>query len=219
MSAFYYDFQTGRSKSTDGQYGPARLDNQRNVAVADAHGDYHDAATAGNVYSLYLNATSSTVAAGNIEAAAAAASTQFALWNPANSGYVLSLLKFGLGVISGTPTGGGVTHSLSIGHAISIAPSGTVLNHKTGATGGCIAGYLASAAGSNLTGSIALKALRVANFASTATAQASVNAVSAVEPIDGDIVLYPGMAWVPTWRGAGTTLLNNYSITWEEVQL
>lgn len=219
MSGYYYDFKEGRDRASVGAYGPARLDPQRNVGVVDAHGDFHDAAVAGNVYSLYLNATSSTVAAGNIEAAAAAASTQFALWNPANSGYVLSLLKFGLGVISGTPTGGGTTHSLSIGHAISIASSGTVYNHKTGAAGGCIAGYLASAAGANLTGSTALKALRVANFGSTATAQASVNTVPCVEDISGDIVLFPGMAWVPTWRGAGTTLLNNYSITWEEVQL
>lgn len=219
MSGYYYDFQVGRAKVADGAYSPGRLDANRNVAVTDAHGDYHDAAVAGNVYSLYLNATSSTVAAGNIEAAAAAASTQFAIWNPANSGYVLSLLKFGVGIISGTPTGGAVTHSLSIGHSISIASAGTVINHKTGAKGGCIAGYLTSAAGSALTGSVALNTLRVANFASTATAQATAGVVTGLEGIDGDIVLYPGMAWVPTWRGAGTTLLNNYSITWEEVQL
>jgi len=38
-----------------------------------------------------------------------------------------------------------------------------------------------------------------------------------VEYIDGEIILPPGVGWVPLWGAAGTSLLNAYSITWEEV--
>lgn len=219
MSAVYYDFKEGRDKAGTGSYGPARLSPDRAVVTVDGKGRYYDSATGGSVFSLYLAATTTGVAAGNIELAAAAASTQFALWNPANSGYILSILKFGVGVISGTAAPGAVTHSLSIGHAISIANSGSPLNHKTGAIGGGVGKYIASAAGSALTGSVALKTLRAANFAATATAQAVPGYVAAVEEVAGDIVLYPGMAWVPTHPTAGSSLLHNYSVTWEEVQV
>lgn len=201
---------------------PTAIDKELNLQTVDGHGKYHDASVNGNIWSLYLTATTSTVAAGNIEAATAAASTQFALWNPLTSTVVISILKFGVGTISGTPTGGGVTHSMAL--APTVAAVGTVYNHKNPLSVGTtsptpLAGYMASAAGATLTGGGALKAVRVANFSSTATAQASVGLVSAVEDVAGDLILMPGYMWVPTWRGAGTTLLNNYSVTWEEITL
>lgn len=201
---------------------PFNIDKQLNVVTADGHADFFNAAYAGNTYSLYLTATTSTVAAGNIEAAAAAASTQFALWNPLTSLVAISILKFGMGIISGTPTGGGLTHSMGL--APTVAASGTVYNHRNPLSVGVTsptpsAGYMASAGGSALTGGGALKAIRVANFSQTATAAAIPGTVQAVEVVDGDIVLLPGYMWVPTWRGAGTSVLNNYSVTWEEITI
>jgi hypothetical protein len=69
-------------------------------------------AVAGKEFSMTLAATSSTIAAGNIVSAAAAASTQFALANPVGSGVLLVLSKLIVGPISGTPPGGAVFHGL-----------------------------------------------------------------------------------------------------------
>ena len=94
---------------------------------------------------------------------------------------------------------------------------GPAVNNLTGAGTGSIAKFVASAAGTALTGGSAPTTLRLADFASTATAQASVGELRVVEYIDGEIILPPGVGWVPLWGAAGTALLNGYSITWEEV--
>jgi hypothetical protein len=167
---------------------------------------------------MALNATTTGVAAGNIVAAAAAASTQFALWNPANSGVNLSLLEFGLGIISGTPGGGPVFHSMSLNAAPSIGTTGNIFNNLLTNTAGKAKG-MASAAGAALTGGGALSVFKIANFTSTATAQASVGELNALEDLAGKIILPPNTLWVPTWSAAGTSLLNAYSITWEEIPL
>lgn len=188
--------------------------------VTQSKGRYYESVRRGAAFSFYLNATSGTVVAGNIEASTAAATTQFAIWNPANSGMNISLLQFGLGIVSGTPTGGGVTHSITttVPTVTSVAATNApICNNLSSAV--CGAGYLSSVAGTTLTGGGALKVLRMANFASTNTAQASVGAVNAVEDVDGAILLPPGTCWVPTWRGAGTSLLNSYSVTWEEIRI
>lgn len=190
------------------------------LVVAEGKGRYYESVRRGSVFSLYLNATSSTIAAGNIEAATAAASTQFAIWNPVSSGINISLLKFGIGVISGTPPGGAVTHSITTTVptvASASAQQPPICNNLSAAV--CGAGYMASAAGTTLTGGGALKTLRVAQFATTGTAQASVAMTNSIEDIGGDILLPPGTMWVPTHRTAGTTALHNYSITWEEIRI
>jgi hypothetical protein len=94
---------------------------------------------------------------------------------------------------------------------------GPAVNNLTGAGTGSVAKFVASAAGSALTGGGAPTTLHIADFASTNTAQASVGELRVIEYIDGEIILPPGIGWVPLWGAAGTTLLNGYSITWEEV--
>jgi hypothetical protein len=185
--------------------------------VADAHGRYQEATIRGNVYSLTLVATSTGVAAGNVAGAAAAASTQFILWNPSATQKALVLLKFGMGVISGTPGAGPMFHGMLTTVPTIASSGGPAINNLTGAGTGSISKFVASAAGTALTGGGAPTTLRVADFASTATAQSSVGELRVVEYIDGEIILPPGVGWVPLWGAAGTSLLNAYSITWEEV--
>src|SRR3954469_4580989 len=109
------ELQAGPRTQADGVTdGPLRIERQGGLVVADAHGHFHVGAVRKQIFSLTLNTTSSTVAAGNIVAAAAAASTQFALWNPASSGVNISLLKFGMGVISGTPGPGPLFHGVFV---------------------------------------------------------------------------------------------------------
>lgn len=168
-------------------------------------------------FSLTLGATTTAVAAGNIVGAAAAASTQFALFNPSGSGRVLVLSKFIMGIISGTPGPGPLFHGILTG--VTLAASGTIVNLR--AVGGVLQsssvarGY-ASAGGAALTGGTAPTIIRAAGFSSTATAQASAGELNAIEDIEGDIIIPAGFGWVPLWSVAGTTLLNAYSITWKE---
>jgi hypothetical protein len=169
---------------------------------------------AGKEFAMTLTATTSTIAAGNIVAAAAAASTQFALSNPVGSGVLLVLSKLFIGIISGTPPGGPVFHAI-IANVPTLAGSGTIVPLKVGGGGSAAKGYT-SAAGAALTGGVAPTILRAAALSVTATAQASVGMVNAVEDIQGDIVIPEGNTWVPLWSGAGTTLLNAYTITWKE---
>lgn len=219
MSQYQLQTRIGSNSAGSGSEVPGYASKPHgDLVVAQGKGRYYESSSRGKVFNFYLNAISTTVAAGNIEAAAANASTQFALWNPLASGVNISLLKFGLGVISGTPTGGAVTHSF-YATAPTIASAGTAPVGMNLGSQVCTAGYMAAAAGTSLTGGSALKVLRMADFSSTATAQGSVGLVKSVEDLAGDILLPPGTGWAPTWRGAGTTLLCSYSIMFEEIPI
>src|SRR4029077_12268711 len=171
----------------------------------------------GNVYSLVLTATTTGVAVGNIAGAVAAASTNFVLWNPTASQKALVLLKFGMGVISGTPGAGPMFHGTITTLPTIASLGGPAVTNLTGGDTCAVSKLVASAASTALTGGGAPTTLRIADFASTATAQASVGELRVVEYIDGEIILPPGVGWLPLWGAAGTALLNGYSITWEEV--
>jgi hypothetical protein len=206
----------GPSAAADGIESPLRLTRDRAQVVGDAHARFYEAVSRGNVYTLSLAATTSTIAAGNIVGAAAAASTQFALWNPQNSGKNLSLWRFAMSPISGTPTTGVIQHGLIITTAPTIATSGTIFNNLAGAASGVAKG-VASAAGTALTGGSAPQSGMIADFGGFASAYASTTYIKTVEWLDGSIVLPPNTGWVPLHPGAGTTMLHGYSITWEEV--
>lgn len=199
--------------------GPLRIGRQNELITSNSHGRYYEATVRGQLFSLAHQATSGTIAAGNIVGAAAAASTQFGLINPLGSGKYLVLAKFGMGVISGTPPGGPLFHGYIPGIASLTAPSpgGTVRSNILSLLGSVAVAWV-SAAGAALTGSTQLPTIqRVADFSATATAQAIANGhIRAIEMMEGGLIIPPGVMWLPLWSGAGTTLLNAYSITWEE---
>ena len=215
------EIRAGLTQLSDGTVAPARASRIGAEVVGDGQGRYYEAASRGNVFSAGLTAWTSTVAAGNILLAAAAASTQFAIWNPAGSGKNLSLLKFGVYPISGTAPIPAVFHSATL-TAPSIATSvaatyGWFGCNNVGMAAASVARVLASQAGSALTGSSALTIIRAADLFITAGAAANLQGMKVIEYIDGDIVIPPGTGWVPTWAAAGTTFLGGYSITWEEI--
>lgn len=181
---------------------------------------YASSTLEGLAFTLSLAATSTGVAAGNIVGAAAAAVTQFALINPATSGKNLILTKFAMGVVSGTPGPGPVVHGYitNITSLTAGTPGGTIRSNILGGSASSGAVPWSLAAGSALTGSTqAPISFRPANFSSTATAQASVAEIGCIERLDGDIIVPPGVAWLPLWSAAGTALLNAYSISWLEI--
>lgn len=220
MAAFELEQIIGPTTRTDGYTdGPMRISRLNESVVMDGQGRYYEMVRVGCVFTLTLIATTTGVAAGNIVGAAAAAATQFALLNPLSSGYNLVLLKLGIGIISGTPGAGPMFHGYlpNIASITAASAGGTIRSNKLGATGNSIATPWSLAAGSALTGGQAPVTHRMADFTSTATAQASVGELKAIEYIDGDLVIPPGFGWLPLWGAAGSSLLNGYSITWAEV--
>lgn len=201
--------------------GPVRVSRQGSRVITHGHSRYFEPTMRDQVFTLTLPATTTGVAAGNIVGAAAAAATQFGLINPATNTKNLVLIKFGMGVISGTPGAGPIFHGYipNITSLTAASAGGTIRSNRMGVAGASSAIAWSLAAGSALTGSTqAPVTFRPADFTATATAQAVANGhVKAIEIIDGDLIVPPGVMWLPLWSAAGTSLLNAYSVTWEEV--
>lgn len=184
------------------------------------HPKYVWQAHAGQMFSLTLGATTTGVAAGNIVGASAAAATQFALMNPLTSNKNLVLTKFFMGIISGTPAAGPVFHGFMTTNPTLASIGGTIRSNLLGSSViTSVATPHVLAAGSALTGGSAPITFRPASFSTTATAQASVGTVNALEIIDGDIIIPPGVTWLPLWSASGTSLLNSYGVSWYEIGL
>lgn len=212
------DGYVGPVVASDSAVRTIRLDRTGAQVITDAHGHWSEAAARQKLFTAFLSQGTSTVAAGNINGAAAAASTQFAVWNPSNSGVLLALQKLIITQYSGTPTAGGLFHSTfnSAAVASTLATAGAVRNNYVNAPAG--AGLcLASAAGAALTGGLVLTTLGSSVLSSSATALASPAGIVMSDVIDGAIMVPPGFGYVPTWSGAGTTYLVGYSLTWEEI--
>jgi hypothetical protein len=189
------------------------------VALA-AQGEFYEDALAGRLYSLMMSATTTNTSAGNILGAAAAASTQFALWNPAGTGFNLELLRFSLNISSGTSPISGLWHSVA-SPAPTIAPALAATsycgNHNpliTGTQPG-VAGYLTHVTGAALTGGGATRGLRLMGLNITAGTYASLGGTWFIDDCR-DIVLPPNSLWVPSWAAQGTTMIGGYSITWRQ---
>lgn len=209
--------RVGPTFGGSGTASPFRADVTGAQVVTDAHGHFGEAALRKQLYTAFLSQGTSTVAAGNIAAAAAGASTQFAVWNPQGSTVNLVLLKLKIQQYSGTPTAGGLTLSTFNAAAVAstLATAGAVKNNSiNGPVGQGLC--LASAAGAALTGGLVLTTLMGLSLSSSATALASPAGVVYTELFDGEVVVPPGFGVVPTWAGAGTTYLVGYSLTWEE---
>jgi hypothetical protein len=196
-----------------------RVGRQGDQIVSELQGRYFEQTVRGNVYSLILTATTGTIAAGNIDAAAAAASTQFALWNPPSSKVNLELLKVWIVPISGTAPGGGCWHNFMLQGVPTIQPVGQAYNMLVGGPGPT-ARYVASAGGVALTGAGAItpaKGMAMNLFAAALSATTYIQPT--LEEINGDIVLPPGTGWVPCFAGAGTTFISGYGVEWAEVPI
>lgn len=210
------------SASADGNSSNNMRGGRLNDLIVSLHNPrFAEMTIRGRSYCLPLLATTTTVAAGNINAAAAAASTQFALWNPATSGVNVILKRLCFGIISGSLAPGPLLHNTFSGALPTIASVGTAFNNLIGSSYTGQAKFVASAAGTTLTGGSAIALLRPStiSFGPTATVYASAMGSQHFEDIDGDIVLAPGAGWVPCFSTAGTLLLNAWGISWNEVPI
>lgn len=207
-------------KTLEGVGRAPLISDDRKLVTVQSGGKYENDTINRTIFHLTLGAWTTTIAAGNINAFAAAASTQFALWNPVGSGKNIVLLKFATFPISGTAPVAGCFHS-KFQLAVTLASTAVspVTNGLIGSLVSPRAGYITSAAGSALTGSGAATLIRAADFYITAGTAANLVGAKCIEHLDGDIVLTPGWGWAPTWKAAGTTYLGGYSVSWKEVTI
>ena len=84
------EIRSGYTIQSDGTVGPARSSRIGALVTGDAQGKYYEQVCRNNVFSVINPSTGTNVSAGNIVGASAAASTQFALWNPNGSGKINS---------------------------------------------------------------------------------------------------------------------------------
>lgn len=209
----------GEVQAADAVQAQLRQGRLSDLVVSELQGKYYEMTKRQRTFSLMLATTSSTIAAGNITAAAAAASTQFALWNPAGSGVDLVLLKVWCSIISGTLPAAPMTHDLFNATAISVAKSGKIQSAYGNLGKGSSAADFVSAGGSALTGAGAHTAHRLMALDFTAAAFADAGSTLALEVLDGDLIIPPGVGWAPCFSAAGTTLLNAWAVTWAEVPI
>jgi hypothetical protein len=211
------EIKAGPQIVSDGVVSVTRSERTGALVAVDGRGHYAEAASRNTMFTLVLSATTTGIAAGNINGAAAAASTQFALWNPIGSGKNLELLRFGLGLISGTPAAGPFYHNIMVGVPSLTTSTGTAYSNLIGPSAPSVARWMASAGGSALTGGVALTTFALADFDIYGFVATVAGQNRCIENLDGSIILTPGTGWVPCWTAGGTTVLNAYSITWQEV--
>lgn len=211
--------QVGQVTALDGVQNNLRQGRTGEAIITQAHGRFYEQTSRGQLFTLTLSATTTGIAAGNLLNAAAAASTQFALWNPVGSGYNLCITKVMVGLISGTLATGPMYHAVIQSTVPTIASVGSAYNNLVGGKTP-VARYVASAAGTALTGGSAPVVFRTMNLTFSAAAFAAPAGASTLADIpDGDLIIPPGYGWVPQFSAAGTSVLNSYSVTWEEVPI
>lgn len=210
--------QVGPGLYGDGATPPLRSGRTGDLIISQLHGPYYEAVSRGNVYSMGV-AWTTGVAAGNINAAAAAASTQFAIWNPATNNKNISITRLIMNLVSGTTPAGSVFYSQFSGVGVpTVASAGTPYNMLFGNAGTPSAHYMASAAGTGLTGGGALVTVTPSNFSFSAGTYSNLAGTAQwVDYIDGLVVLAPGQGFVPTFAAAGTSLLGAWGLIWEEI--
>ena len=205
---------------SDGVETTGRFNRVAGLVTSNVLDNFYEQTVRGNRYALSLAVTTSGIAAGNLNAASAAASTNFALWNPIGSGINISLSKFFVSLFSGTVPAGPINHSWGTAPTIaSVVTNGFIGSTLVGTGRNGLARGAAVSAGTTLTGGGALSILRASPFYFTAGSGADLGGQIFEEDINGGIVIPPGYMWVPTWSGAGTSVLSGYSVEYEEVPI
>ena len=223
--------QVGQTVAADGTQTNLRQGRTGELIATQSHPIYHEQTSRGSIFSLHVTTSAATLSAGNAlqnyptiattVGPASAGTTHMALWNPIGSGVNLSLLKFVSSPVSGTPTAGPIFHTvMTLGLPTLTASVGTAYNNLIGGKSP-VARYVASAAGTALTGSSVPTIFRTAHLCYSGAAFASAAGVTAslVEDLGGDVVIPPGYGWVPCYPGTGSTFLCTFGITWEEIPI
>jgi hypothetical protein len=217
--------QVGPVRASDGSQTIVRQGRTSELIISAARSRYYETVSRGGTFALTCTGTATGVSAGNIVNAAAAAATQFALWNPVGSGVNLSLIEVCVSIVSATTMPAGPPfHGLIVGSVPTInstVDSGREAKNSRAGSGAPRAKYVSTAAqsGTTLTGGSAPVTFRAMELSFSATGFTSAAGTYIDEHLDGEIVLPPGTGWLPLWASAGTSMLNAYNVVWEEIPI
>jgi hypothetical protein len=181
------------------------------VITADFHGRKYTAVYNGSVY------IASTAVAGVAPGTAFSTTPPMVVWNPANSGVNLEILKFVLGYISGTLGGGVIAYGQ--GPQATKPTTGTVLTPVNGILGNSKTGV-----GQAFQGSTVLQAPTLVR-SSSLWLDAFVGTITGptcpmMEDIDGEFIVAPGNFFaVQGVAAGGTTPLVTLGVTWNEAPI
>ena len=220
----YSGLRIGPQTLTDGVSQAFSRGTKEAAAVGvNLPGLYEETNVRMQLFSLTLPLTTgNVVTAGNIVGASAAQSTQFALCNPVNSGKNLVLIEFALAFDVATTAQmpvGPIFHGYLPGIPTAAA-AGTIQSNIMGGGATSVAKPYSAAGGTATTGGPAPLTHKLTNFATTNTTQASPYLISALEYIDGKLVVPPGVGWLPLFQAAGSVnFAYGLGITWREVPI
>lgn len=205
------EIRTGPILSSDGALNPGRADRQTSLVITDAHGMYAEGSLRKNIYFSYVAAVATTVPAttflGNL------------VWNPPDSGVVLSMLKW--------------TSQIEVGAAA--AELGITIGYSAQAITPTSTPVVADASGSTFLGagspsSGKAKAYKDCDIVVAITPVMNLHHITAaiattgVDQVDGD---FKGLWTIPPGYAVGMQAITNAidaaghtsTLTWEEIPI
>lgn len=178
--------------------------------VANAHGIYTDASAQGAIMVV------STAVAGVAPGTAISTTPPMEIWNPPSSGFILSILKVSVGLVSGTLGGGSLIYT-QYNSQTTIPSTGTELV-PSNALLGAPRGVGRTFQGSTLAGTptIIRPAFNLGAFLNTTPTPAQ----PGLDLVDGEITVAPGTVFsVQGVAAAGSTPLVMIGVTYEEIPI
>jgi hypothetical protein len=206
--------QVGPRTVQDGANTELRQTRMGGLVVADGHGRYWEPASRGYSFCVTTALAGTTIVAANNAPPAAAAATILSLYNPLNTQVNASILRVGIGSISGTPGAGSFAYCVSYNNVITAAQNATPLNTLSGQQTSKCKGFTQT----GLTGGLVHTTLRAAPYTMFAGAIAATTpGLYMVEELAGSVVLPPGGVFTIASPATGTTHIVYAYIDYEEV--
>lgn len=185
---------------------------QRELIVQQAHGRFHEAAVWGALFHA------STAVAGVAPGTALSTTPPMTIYNPLNSGKLVSIQQVVLGYISGTLGAGTIVHAQVATQAGTLPTGGTELTPVPA----LLSNIRPSARvfqGATLVATPTIVRPSFVLGAGTA-ATAMLPSAEAVDDVDGGIIIPPGVAWcLQGVAAAGTTPLVLFGVAFEEITI
>lgn len=213
------EFQVGPVVRADSTYeGAFRTSRQSDLVVCDGHSRWYEQCSRNQIFTAFTALAGTTIVAGNVAPPAAAAATVLSILNPVGSGVNLEILQGWVFHISGTPGAGfwawcACNPGTSITAVEAIAQKGANLIGQ---------GVTKAKAWSQtaLTGGVVHATIRPFPTAMFAGALAATTpGQTAVDNVDGAIVVPPGGLLTIAPPAAGTTHIVGAGIQYAEVPL
>lgn len=181
----------------------APLTSEGALLVSLGSGDLYEAARVGEIYSVKTASAGTSFSTAGVSPLGAAGVVWLGLYNPPSSGFNLEVLTVKIAEISGTPGVGTIVYDLG---CPGVALTATSFN-PTGTLNPAIAGVglgITQNAATGLPASI-MKEIGISNYAPFAAAAAGAINITAIDNINGGIIVPQGCLFAIQPTAAGTT--------------